>query len=345
MDGRIEGMIAGNLMKRIAVASAAWALVVACNGSSGGAPASGVSAAQACADNAHQRCLQLQSCSATDLQLRYGDEGTCETRETYSCTTALQEPLSGNTPDAVEACANAYAGWACADYLADENVPAACQQQLGPVIDGGPCAIDGQCQTGFCAVAPGSACGACAAVPSAGDSCAQLTSCGPALACTADTFVCVVFGVRGDPCGKGAVCGVGLSCVGANPATNVKGTCQLAGDATGAVCDPAEKTHPGCDRDDALVCNSMSKTCQPVVVAPAGQPCGTVSDQPAYCQAEGFCTGATDTMPGTCTAAAADGAACDRATGPGCVIPARCIGNGNGTAGTCQYSGDQSCGG
>jgi hypothetical protein len=345
MDARIERMIAGNLVKRIAAAIVPLALVVACNGSSGGASTSGVSAAQACADNAHQRCLQLQACSSTDVQLRYGDEGTCETRETYSCTEALAEPLIGNTPSAVEACAGEYAGWACADYEDDQNPPQACQQQLGPVIDGGPCALDGQCVSGFCAIAPGSACGTCAEVPAAGASCAQLTSCGPTLACTLDTHACVVIGVRGAACGRGAICGIGLSCVGANPATGAHGTCQIAGDTTGAACDPVQKTHPGCDRDAGLVCNSMSKTCQPVVVAPAGQPCGDdVGGQAVYCQANGFCTGATATTPGTCTAAAADGAACDWANGPGCVIPARCIGT-SGTSGTCQYSGDQSCGG
>jgi hypothetical protein len=332
------------VVKRISETLACWALVVAC-GSGSGPPSPGVSAAQACADNAHQRCLQLQACSTADLQLRYGDEGTCETRETYSCTEALAEPLNGNTAAAIEACAGAYAGWACDDYLNDQSIPPACQQQLGPVIDGGPCAIDGECATGFCAIAPGSPCGTCAAVPVAGASCAQLTSCGPTLACTADTFECVVFGVRGDACGRGAICGIGLSCVGADLTTGPHGTCQIAGDTMGAACDPSAKTGPGCDRNAGLVCNSMSKTCQPVVIAPTGQPCGDdVGGQPVYCQANGVCSGATATMPGTCAAAAADGAACDWADGPGCVIPARCVGNG-GTTGTCQYSGDQSCGG
>ncbi len=340
-------------MRPVAAASVCWALVlvVACGGGGAGPSASGVSAAQACADNAQQRCLQLQACSATDLQLRYGDEGTCETREGYSCTEALAEPLVGNTPSAVESCAGAYAGWACADYLDDQNPPQACEQQLGPVVDGGPCALDGQCTSGFCAIAPGSACGTCAAAPAAGASCAQLTSCGPGLACASDTFECVVPGVRGSACGRGAICGSGLSCVGANLTSGAHGTCQIAGDAMGAACDAAQKTLPGCNRDAGLVCNSTSKTCQPVVIAAAGQPCGDdVGGQPVYCQAEGSCTGATATTPGTCTAAAADGAACDWAHGPGCVIPARCIGSSGsdasgGTTGTCQYSGDQSCGG
>ncbi len=356
----------------------AWcALVVACTSSGSGPTTTNVSAAQACADNAHERCTRLQTCSPTDTVLRYGSESACETRETDSCTMSLSEPLNGNTPTAVEACAGAYAGWACADYLDNTRIPPACKQQLGPIIPGGSCAIDGQCQSGFCAILPGASCGTCAAVPKVGASCALLLGCGPGLACTTDTAKCVAFGVRGSPCGKGAVCGVALTCVGANLATGVQGTCQPAGENAGQACDPTGKTGAGCDRNAGLTCNAgmpvldggpddgfeagsgdgfeagveggvaeagvPARTCQPVVVAAARQPCGNdVGGQPVYCEEEGACIGATGSTPGTCVAAAADGAACDLAGGPGCIVPARCIGNG-GTAGTCQYSGAQSC--
>jgi hypothetical protein len=324
-------------VKRIATAVAGSILVVACSSASGPGPAaSAVSAAQACADNAHQRCTQLQTCSATDLQLRYGTEGDCETRETSSCVMSLAEPLNGNTPTAVEACANAYAGWACDDYLNDVNVPVACRQQLGPVANGGGCAIDGQCVSGFCALAPGNACGRCTALPHVGASCAQLIGCGPGLACTTDTVECAAFAIRGEACGSGAPCGVGLSCEG--------GSCRDAADTMGAACDPTLQSGPGCELDLGLVCNSMSSTCQPVVIAATGQPCGDVGDQAAYCQVGSSCAGSSSTTPGTCTAAAADGAPCDLVAGPACLIPARCIGAGNGaTSGTCQYSGAQSC--
>ena len=377
------------MVPRIGAVVVSWAFVFACTSSASGPASVGVSAAQACADNAQQRCAQLQACSPTDMQLRYGSESTCVSRETNNCATALGEPLNGNTAAAVEACAGAYAQWACPDYLDNVSIPPACRQQLGPVVNGGSCAIDGQCQSGFCGIAPGSACGKCAPLPKVGASCALLTSCGPGLACTTDTFACVVFGVRGAACGKGAVCAAELSCVGADLAAGTQGTCQLAGETVGAACDPTERTHAGCDRNAGLVCNTgageddggapgapeeagapegntaeagateggateggaddagtpanVGRTCQTVVVAAAGQPCGNdVGAQPVYCEAEGACTGATATTPGICTAAASDGAACDTVSGPGCVIPARCIGDG-GTAGTCQYSGAQSC--
>ncbi|HEY3821119.1 MAG TPA: hypothetical protein VGL81_28335 [Polyangiaceae bacterium] len=356
------------MSRRIAAVATWWFFALACSDGSG-PPSSGVSAAQACADNAHARCTQLESCSPTDVLLRYGSEGTCETREAENCTTALAEPLNGNTPDALEACAGAYAGWACAEYLSDENIPKACRQQLGPIVDGGSCAIDGQCESGFCGIVPGSACGTCAAVPKVGASCAELTACGPGQACTADTFACVLFGARGAACGRGSLCGVGLSCVGADP--GAQGTCEQAGEEVGTACDPTSKAHSACDRNAGLVCNTGTesadggadddggaeagteagaeeagippRTCQQVIIAAAGQPCGNdLGGQPVYCQAGGVCTGANGTTPGVCTAAAADGAPCDTINGPTCATPARCIGDG-GTTGTCQYSGAQSC--
>jgi hypothetical protein len=278
------------------------------------------------------------------MALRYASQSACESREAADCTSALAASLNGNTPDAVEGCAGAYAGWDCADYLGDENIPTACRQQLGPVANGGGCAVDGQCQSGFCATAPGAPCGACAAPPKAGGSCAELTSCGPGLVCTQDTFACVAPGVRGSACGKGAVCGAGLSCVGASPATEKPGTCAPAGEHAGAPCDPTLAKGTGCDRDAGLVCSATSHVCEPLVVAAIGQACGgDVGGQPVDCEAEGICVGAMAAKPGTCKAAAADGAPCDAVHGPGCELPARCIGRGGTTSGTCQYSGAQSC--
>jgi hypothetical protein len=304
-----------------------------------------VTAAQACADNAHQRCTRLQTCSATDVQIRYGSESACETGEGSSCMLTLAEPSNGKTPAAVEACAQAYAGWACTDYLNDQNIPPACQQKTGPFADGTVCAVSGQCQTGFCAMAPAASCGTCTALPAAGASCAQLTSCGAGLTCTSDTMTCVALAAQTAACGKGAPCGAGLSCVGADTATNTQGTCQPAVEASGAACDPTEKTGPSCDRNAGLVCNGASKTCQPIVLAAAGQPCGDVGNQTATCSTEGFCTGASGTTPGSCTPAAAAGAACDTGSGTNCIVPGRCVGSSvdGGITGTCQYAGAQTC--
>src|SRR5262249_40194972 len=144
-------------------------------------------------------------------------------------------------------------GWACADFLNGTNTPSACAQPTGTIARGQPCSFPGQCQTGFCAIPPGSACGLCAPVPAAGASCAELTSCGQGLECSSDTKACVVPATTvGAACGPGQPCGVGLSCVGAGTGT---GTCQTSVTQAGAACDPTTQTGAGCDRNSGLVCN------------------------------------------------------------------------------------------
>jgi hypothetical protein len=304
----------------------------------------GPTADQACADSAHAKCTRLQTCSAADVETRYGDEQTCESREKRSCANALAAPGNGNNPTKTEACSQEYATWSCTDYLDTANVPAACKQASGSVADGAACAFAGQCASGFCAIVPGSACGTCGAPPSPGASCAQLTNCGQGLVCTFDTQVCVVYAASGAPCGKGAPCGAGLSCVGADAATATMGTCQAAVAASGATCDASQKTGPGCDRNLGLQCNSMSKQCATLTFGAGGQPCDDVNNQFTPCSASGQCSTTMGGMAGTCTAAAADGAACDVMAGPPCLNPARCVvGSGGGTAGTCQLQSSTAC--
>jgi hypothetical protein len=326
-------------VKRVAAAVVVVA-ALGCSGSStdggdaSGSSDGGLTAQQACQDQANARCTRLQACAPGKMQTEFGDQGTCEARYALSCTNALAAPSTGATPAGTEACAQAYAGWECTDFLNDEHVLPACAQATGSVAAGGTCGFNGQCQSGFCAIAPSSRCGTCAAPPAPGDSCAQLTSCGPGLTCTADTQTCVVPAVQGAACGKGAPCGAGLSCVGEQPAKSVQGACQPAGAKAGATCDPTQQTAPNCDHNQGLACNTLTMQCARLVVADGGQPCGTndVNDQTALCSASGVCTGATPGNPGTCTAAAADGASCSAQGGPGCMFPARCV------TSTCQPS-------
>ena len=123
---------------------------------------------------------------------------------------SLSAPSTGASPDKTEACALAYPQWGCADHLNHTSIPTACVQVTGALTTGSACAYAGQCQTGFCAIVPGSPCGTCAAMPKVGDSCAQLTTCGQSLACTADTQQCVAYAASGAACGLGQPCGTGL---------------------------------------------------------------------------------------------------------------------------------------
>jgi hypothetical protein len=298
-------------------------LVAACSSSGDGSDAGSV--AQACSDRATQYCSRLAACSPERVQIDYGDQPTCVTRMTDNCTSSLALPGTGNSAAIADACSLAYSTWACEDFLDGTNVPQACQQVTGSVQTGSPCAAPGQCTTGFCAIVPGALCGVCATAPVAGDSCAELTSCGQGLDCTTDTHTCAAVGVAGASCGKGAPCGALFTCIGYDAAT---------------------KTGPGCDHNTLLTCNTQTKQCATMTIAAGGQPCGTdvVADQTVLCGTHGTCTGASATAAGTCTAAAADGAACDLDNGPPCLLDARCVVTSDAsTAGTCQPLNPTAC--
>jgi hypothetical protein len=299
---------------------------------------------QACGDNAHAHCLKIQTCAPEQMMTTYGAQGTCETRLKLLCLNNVEAPSSGGTAQKTEACAQAYAGWSCADYL-DNNPPPACVQPLGALANGKVCGAAGQCGTGFCAIAPGSACGVCAPAPQAGTSCAALTTCGQVLACNASTQQCVAFSVSGGPCSKGQPCGAGLSCVGATAAAN--GICQPAVEQIGAACDPLAKAGPACDRLAGLACNTSTRQCAAIQFGATGQACGVVGNQTALCANAGTCAAgvtADGSADQTCAPPAGDEAPCDLVKGPFCLEPARCINGGDGgTQGTCQLANPAAC--
>ncbi|MGD0679579.1 MAG: hypothetical protein ABSC94_29675, partial [Polyangiaceae bacterium] len=188
-------------------------LAAACGGSRFSAQGSGPSAETACSNNASAVCMLMQTCTPANVESTYGSEAICETRVTASCLDGLSAPSTGSNAGRVEACAQAYAAYGCDDYRNKTNLPAACLPAQGTLASGATCLYAAQCQSSFCALVPGSTCGACAAPPQAGDSCALLTSCGATLTCTTDTLVCVNPGAQGQACGPGAPCGAALSCV------------------------------------------------------------------------------------------------------------------------------------
>jgi hypothetical protein len=310
-----------------------------------------VSAVQACGDNAKARCMRTAECSEAFVATTYIDEGTCETRLKLSCLNALSAADTGGTPEASEACAAAYPTESCDDLL-DDTPPAVCLQARGSRANGATCGFPGQCQTGFCAIVPGSQCGTCAPLPQEGDSCLELTTCGQLLSCWIATALCTSFAPQGAVCNKGQPCGGALFCVGSTSTTN--GVCEPSIETLNAACDSQAKTGPGCDRNALLTCNGASNQCATIQFASAGQPCGTVNKQLSLCSAAGTCTtladaGAAPTDGGSlvtevCVAAAADGAECDLDVGPGCVTPARCVASvAGGRYGTCQFADPSKC--
>jgi hypothetical protein len=84
-------------------------------------------------------------------------------------------------------------------------------------------------------------------------------------------------------------------------------------------------------------CNTLSSQCIALTLAQAGGACGPNSIIPtsyAVCPASGTCSAL---IAGTCTAAAADGAACSPTASPKCMPPARCV------SGRCTLPAPASC--
>jgi hypothetical protein len=279
----------------------------------------------------------VQACSTYLWQVRYGgDDGPCEAREKQYCLDAFAAPSTGKTAQGTEDCVAALAGVACADFLANK-IPAACVPHPGGLGNAASCAFDSQCTSGFCAISQGFACGKCAPPTKAGDSCAATGLCATETNgqyCTATTQVCTTPVEQSGACdGTNTLCAGGLTCVGL--ATAPMGTCAPAATTLGADCAPVAQGGAGCDRNHGMQCDGMTKKCAAMTFASTGEACGTINGYVVPCASEGVCNISTGQTKGTCVAAAADGAACDTAVGPGCAYRSQCVVS-SGTAGTCQ---------
>ena len=296
----------------------------------------------ACKDVVAARCQRLAACSTADLSKRWADEMTCEARQLIQCDASLSAKDTGATAATVTACASAIPAESCPQFLGVDPADA-CLPATGTRAIGAACEYSGQCQSSFCAVASDAVCGTCAPVPAAGDSCAQ-SGCGPTMVCVASTMTCQVPVAAQGSCSADLPCAVGYACVGASAATGVMGTCTAEVEAAGSPCDPKRATGPDCDADAGLTCDATTSMCVAQPIVAAGQACGNVSGVQTRCAAGATCIKPTGSQTGTCTAPAADGAACDTVAGPGCLYPAKCVvGSAGGTAGTCELPGDPSC--
>jgi hypothetical protein len=321
----------------------------ACSPANVGGVDAGPSADQACADWSYARCSRLQSCSPTAVELRYGDVTTCEALMKTNCVANLAAPSTGSTTAGLEECVQAVPNWDCGDFIFSQNPPPECQQATGALAAGAQCAFQAQCQSGFCAIVPGAACGACAAAPQPGDPCAQLTSCGPTLQCNTVSATCLTVAQAMAECAPDQSCAIGNECIGDNLMTGASGTCEPAGESVGAPChstpdDAGAATE--CDFYAGLTCDNQSQKCAPVQFVGAGQPCNYVESQSQsiYCGSGGKCLSATPGAQGTCAGASPLGGACDLVMGPECVSPSRCIvGAEGGTSGTCQVTDATAC--
>ena len=255
----------------------------ATGGATGGSTG-GLTAERACADSARVICERFTACAPFGRTTLYGDEAACRDRVLAGCLATLAAPDAATTAEDTAACTAALPSVACGDFVA-QRLGAACAPKAGSRADRAPCAYDSQCQSAFCARAPGASCGVCGAPTRAGDACVA-GACSPGLVCSsAGRCVALGNGKAGDAC--------------------------------------QEQTD--CDNAAGFGCNPLARRCIELGSAKAGDGCGSAQGGGGrflVCEASGTCSGATS---GTCAAAAKDGEACsDGAAGPRCLAPAVC---------------------
>jgi hypothetical protein len=157
---------------------------------------------------------------------------------------------------------------------------------------------------------------------------------------------CAAWGMSGAACNTTQLCGGGFACYGQT--TSMDGSCVVAATSTGAACGAG--TNSMCDPQLGLYCGGAmgSRACTKVDYVQAGTACGSVSGAFVGCADGGTCftaTGiATSGESGTCKTPVREGMACDTALGPLCLLPARCVTNGTGSAGMCALPAGSSCG-
>jgi hypothetical protein len=310
-------------------------LLAACRSSSQSAAA----IEDACASRAQAQCQKRAQCtSGAGIVRTFGDMETCLARTELTCKMGLKAPDTGNSVALVQQCTAAYAAQPCPDYLNNISPPPCAPTGRRP--NGGICAFNGQCQSGYCGGTRAASCGACKPAPPVADDSCAVDNCAAGQLCVPSTLRCQPFGAVGDSCDPTHPCGADLGCAGRmNP------VCQPAIATVGASCDADLM----CDGSFGLHCESHSGTpaCTANVVVGDGMSCGTVGATVAMCSS-GNCYTSTGQAPGgqtgTCKAAVADGSACDIAVGPPCLIPARCVVANGQTQGVCVVVDPTTCG-
>jgi hypothetical protein len=303
-----------------AAATVAAVVTAACSSSS-----NNVSPTQACSDLATAICNKLQSCSSIEVQLAYGSVSECITRAQITCPGDITASGSGATTANIEACAQAYTSASCSD-LESNTTPSACEIP-GTLAAGTVCGTDQQCvgPNGYCKIAAGSTCGACATKAAAGGTCTSSNDCQGGLVCGGTSCV--------SPGAAGAACSATHPC--ADPLVCSNTTCSSPAEA-GQAC---QSTADGqtCDTIMGVICNPTTLVCAQIQTASAGSPCGLISGGYTLCSGGSTCNVDASGEMGTCGAVAADGAACGGTSAATCLAPSICVNN------TCTTPNPSSC--
>jgi hypothetical protein len=343
------------MSQRWSISAILCLLAGACSSSSNDGDG-GITADQACQDQAAATCALESSCSAGwALEHLYGTQTQCVAARKTTCLTNLVAPGATRTSEHVETCAQAMQAESCTDFFSNQT-PTACQPSGGTLAAGAVCVNSDQCASNFCAVPTvGAVCGTCAPQPSVGTSCA-VTGCGVGLVCGRDSHTCLAHQGDGGTCVESNDCLSGLDCVGLD-AGGAPGTCLPNGASSGVSCDVRRLSEASCDTTIGFFCDRPADTCQLATLASAGQPCGggaadggnsLCADGGTICMlnASSNCgDGAACIANGssaTCVSPSPVGGPCDLFAGPPCMLPAKCVVDA-GSGGLCLLSDPTNC--
>lgn len=294
----------------------------------GGIPAGGV---EACTQSWSKICKELFGCAPVWVQTVFVDEAACDKTMGEACAEAIYGPNKATVAQE-QACAASFTMSDCSAlwrYYEGALLSPACHME-GTAIVGAPCSNALECQSGFCNIKPGDACGKCVARVPEGKPCNTTTKpCEAGIACAG---VCKKFGDIGVACDAQNPCHQDLSCLDKKCSTSLP---------DGSACDPLSQ---GRECELYHFCNTKTKECAPLVLGAAGTACGILPDGAiAACKVGSGCRiDDLATYAGTCVATLPTGGACTTkdtylwGQGP-CAYPESCI------QGTCQGWGGYHC--
>jgi hypothetical protein len=301
----------------------------------------------------------------------FGKVAACEGNTAYTgdelatfrvlCEHAINAPGSGITPAWLDSCSAAVAGFMCGSGLDPlDNSP--CTTPTGTLTDGAACGSDTQCRAvSFCkkgqtttaldggTLTTTNPCGQCAARVPDGSACvtANGDQCMIGSGCSNGTCTPSMTSDVGGPCTGGSSCKRGLACdfvagkcialAAAGAACQTSSQCQLGLVCVKGTCGQPVAQGGACavssDCAQALGCDAVAKTCQPLRYEKPGGPC---DGQVGKCEIRSCKVPPGSTM-GTCPPVLAVGAACGASVMGVCDDLAEC------TNGTCQLADPGAC--
>jgi hypothetical protein len=293
-------------------------------------------ATAACAEVATARCTRSSKCTGGVATKAHDTSiDACIGRVTAECEEATS--FAAFDAAAAKGCVAAIGAQSCAALVAGVTL-AECVLH-GTRLKGAPCGRGEQCDTGYCAKSPASACGQCAAPPEAGHACAAPADCGDRGDLSCVRSLCTPFEEKGQQCSVEDRCGPGLTC-----ATPDGGTFARCVDAPvlDEPCAPAGAAESTCAASLGLYCSSAGRGAR-TNLARTGQPCGALDMGRTECNAGAVCVLTSGSATGTCRPPVGEGGACDPAAGSPCASPGACVVAAGDTSGRCTVVNPSRC--